>query len=443
MKTYEDKNEISQSSKDQTKNPIFGLLTSLKKEHQYDCKVEGKIPEGLRGSLYRNGPGLFERSGVRKESALDGDGMIQSYEFKENKVQYLNRFVRTKKFKEEETSGQYEYATWTSRKPGSRFKKMFSLPENQAGVSVSHKNNKLYAFDESSMPYELNPHDLTTKSLSTLGQIEDQQTVFSAHSKTDGENGDWLHFGLKYGPKLMIHLTCLDKDGNIKFKRKIKSPRNVYMHDWFVTKNYLILHLHPSYVNLPSFILGKKSLAQSFEWKPEKGTLLMILKRDGSGEPVFLKTKSSWMWHSINAYEDNEKIICDFVGYDTPDHFIGDDPYLYAVMEKRLSKFEQKGKIYRHTLDLLINKVETHSLAIKGDFEFPVTHPKVQARSYRYTYLNNREEGGFFGSKISRVDMIEKTCENFDFGADKICMEPIFVPKPKTTDNLAEKEKYG
>ena len=42
----------------------------------------------------------------------------------------------------------------------------------------------------------------------------------------------------------------------------------------------------------------------------------------------------------IPFYEDDNKIICDFVGYDSPDHFIGDDPYLYAVMQERLSKMK-------------------------------------------------------------------------------------------------------
>jgi all-trans-8'-apo-beta-carotenal 15,15'-oxygenase len=39
-------------------------------------RVEGRIPEGLNGSLYRNGPGLFERGKSRKPHLLDGDGLV-------------------------------------------------------------------------------------------------------------------------------------------------------------------------------------------------------------------------------------------------------------------------------------------------------------------------------------------------------------------------------
>jgi hypothetical protein len=37
-------------------------------------RIEGKLPQGLAGALYRNGPGLFERGGLRKTHLLDGDG---------------------------------------------------------------------------------------------------------------------------------------------------------------------------------------------------------------------------------------------------------------------------------------------------------------------------------------------------------------------------------
>jgi len=39
------------------------------------------IPEGLRGSLYRNGPARLERGGVRVGHWFDGDGAILAVHF--------------------------------------------------------------------------------------------------------------------------------------------------------------------------------------------------------------------------------------------------------------------------------------------------------------------------------------------------------------------------
>ena len=38
--------------------------------------VRGEVPDALRGSLYRNGPGRLERDGQRVHHPFDGDGMI-------------------------------------------------------------------------------------------------------------------------------------------------------------------------------------------------------------------------------------------------------------------------------------------------------------------------------------------------------------------------------
>src|SRR6185369_7029134 len=81
-------------------------------------RVEGQIPAGLEGSLYRNGPGLFERGGVRKPHLLDGDGLVQRLSFRDGRVRYQNRFVGTRKLAAEEAAGRYLYATWSKRAPG-------------------------------------------------------------------------------------------------------------------------------------------------------------------------------------------------------------------------------------------------------------------------------------------------------------------------------------
>ncbi len=41
-------------------------------------QVEGEIPEGLEGTFYRNGAGLFEIGGQRIKQATDGDGLVRA-----------------------------------------------------------------------------------------------------------------------------------------------------------------------------------------------------------------------------------------------------------------------------------------------------------------------------------------------------------------------------
>ena len=39
--------------------PYAGLISSLPDEHDYECRVDGQLPE-LSGTLYRIGPGLYD-----------------------------------------------------------------------------------------------------------------------------------------------------------------------------------------------------------------------------------------------------------------------------------------------------------------------------------------------------------------------------------------------
>src|SRR6516162_11848368 len=47
----------------------------LPREHGFEpLRVEGRLPEGLRGTLYRTGPSLFSTFGRRYGHWFDGDG---------------------------------------------------------------------------------------------------------------------------------------------------------------------------------------------------------------------------------------------------------------------------------------------------------------------------------------------------------------------------------
>src|SRR5882757_9070354 len=76
--------------------------------------IEGKLPAELSGTLYRNGPGLFERDGYRKSTLLDGDGMIRAFTFAGGQVRFRSRFVATEKFSREAGADRFLFPTWTT-----------------------------------------------------------------------------------------------------------------------------------------------------------------------------------------------------------------------------------------------------------------------------------------------------------------------------------------
>ncbi len=69
--------------------------------------VTGRIPAGLRGSLYRNGPTMFERKGERIAHWFDGDGAVLGVHFDGQTAQGAYRRVQTAGFLAEEAADEF------------------------------------------------------------------------------------------------------------------------------------------------------------------------------------------------------------------------------------------------------------------------------------------------------------------------------------------------
>jgi carotenoid cleavage dioxygenase-like enzyme len=161
------------------------------------AEIEGKIPRELRGSLYRNGPGLFDRSGLRKPHLLDGDGLVQRLSFADGTAHYQNAFVRTPKFVGEEAAGRFLFATWSMRRPGGLIANLGGASlHSQAGVTVYPFKDLLYAFDEVSPAFGLDPETLETLGEQTFGRsgqgilYQGPYQIRSAHRRMAAVWGD-------------------------------------------------------------------------------------------------------------------------------------------------------------------------------------------------------------------------------------------------------------
>ena len=87
-------------------NPhLDGNLAPVRAETTVKPKILGKIPEGLSGALYRNGPNPQFDPGPKYHAFL-GDGMIHGFWVGEGRALYSNRYVRTPKWELEHTAGR-------------------------------------------------------------------------------------------------------------------------------------------------------------------------------------------------------------------------------------------------------------------------------------------------------------------------------------------------
>src|SRR5215469_9359759 len=243
------------------------LGESRREELEETPEIEGRLPAGLSGTLYRNGPGLYERAGVKKRNLLDGDGMIRATSFAEGKVHFRTRFVRTAKFEAEDKAGRFLHPTWTTLAP--RFwENIPGYPRlGQAGVTAVVKAGLLHAFDEVGLPYGLDP-----VTLATTGPVDPAKDKgdpeagkggpvdYKAHTKTDGETGDWVLIGTRGRVKQELHVLVKDRDGRRRAQLAVPSPRSeAYFHDFFWARPYAVFHLQPALLSPLPMLLGFRS----------------------------------------------------------------------------------------------------------------------------------------------------------------------------------------
>ena len=128
--------------------------------------VVGDLPPDLCGTLYRNGPGRFDRNGHRVHHPFDGDGMVTALRFETGSVRLTNRFVRTEGWLAEEKAGKVLYrGVFGSQKPGGRFANAFDLRlKNIANTNVVLLGDQLLALWEAAEPHALDPLSIETLS---------------------------------------------------------------------------------------------------------------------------------------------------------------------------------------------------------------------------------------------------------------------------------------
>lgn len=410
-----------------------GLATTVTQEYDFFPTIQGKLPEALTGTLYRNGPGRFALgSGVSKQHLLDGDGMIQAFEFADGKVRYRNRFVRTPKFLRESNTGHFVLPTWSTRAPGGIRTNFGNRIQCQAGVTVVPKQGKLYAFDEVTLSFGLDPSTLDTLGEQQVG-TPGLKVDYKAHTKTDPRNGAWLILGVEQGLKMHLHLAEHAPDGQLIRAQRITAPRSAYFHDWFATENHVVVSLQPLQVSLWRYLSGLSSYIDSMRWRPEQGNLLMIIDRHGAKPPAIIEAPTGFMWHSLNAYEQGNTIVADFVGYEAPDHFIGENAAFRAIMQHRYGLAQYPGQVRRYLINL-DTKTAREEVISPLNHEFPMVNPTIALGRHHYGYFTTAPQATVFHNGLARINMQTGERDAF-YMSDKTHLgEPIFVADPNATD---------
>ncbi|HXJ34157.1 MAG TPA: carotenoid oxygenase family protein [Candidatus Eisenbacteria bacterium] len=381
-------------------------------------EIEGELPRDLEGTFYRNGPNAaYEPLG--RYHWFDGDGMIHAITLRDGRASYRNRWVKSAGLAEERAAGKATFRGLLEITPteAPRFK-------NTANTNIVWHGGKLLALMEAALPTQMAPC-----TLETLGEWDfggRLGTAMTAHPKMDPETGEMLFFGYSpFPPYLVYHVA--DRSGALVRSEPIDLAWPSMIHDFAVTKDHVIFILCPLVFSFENV----KERGGAFSWEPERGTRLGVMPRSGGNRDVkWFETDASYVFHPLNAYGENGKIVLDVARYNK----------LVFMSPKSARKPEWEGDsaahMHRWTLDLAGGGVKSVPLD-DVSCEFPRADERRLGRKHRYGYAAVAPVAGESGmpawSAVRRYDLERGTTETRDFGPGSGAGEPLFVPRTATS----------
>lgn len=394
--------------------------------------ISGQIPAGLRGTLYRNGPGRLERGGMRVGHWFDGDGAILAVHFTDNDAIGLYRYVQTAGYQEEAAAGQLLYGNYGMTAPGPIWNQWLKPLKNAANTSVLALPDKLLALWEGDNPHALDLDNLNTWGKDDLGGL-DNGLPYSAHPKRDTQTGEIFNFGISPGLNATLNIYKSDRTGKIKQKAAFQLEGVPLVHDFVLAGQYLVFFVPPVRLNPLPLLVGLTNYSEALEWQPQLGTQFLVFDRDltlvSRGE-----TEPWYQWHFANGYVDADgAIVVDVARYQD----FQTNQFLKEVATGE-TRTPAKSTLWRVQLDPIAGKVTAIEQIVDRHCEFPLVPQHQVGQRAKHTYVSIQRQGvdisqEIFGA-IAQFDHQTETLTVADMGNNRYPMEPIYAPDPENPD---------
>jgi carotenoid cleavage dioxygenase len=381
--------------------------------------LEGRLPDSLRGRLYRNGPGLMARAGERYRHWFDGDGFLQSWTLADGQARHRGRFVQTEKFQAEQAAGRFLLPAFGTAIPAQR---PVRGPDsvNVANTSVLRQGDTLYALWEGGSAYALDPETLATRGLKTWAP-ELRGMPFSAHPKVEPDGTVW-NFGT-YNGRLAVYE--IDAAGAVRRQAVLGVRAPAMLHDFAVSQRYLVFLLAPVSMDGAAVRAGS-AMIDAMRWAADAPTRVLVVEKADFSRVRLFELPAAHVFHFGNAWDDGQTLRLDYVQSTPLPEF--NQAAQQIMRGERTTRDVSTPRVLE--IDLASGRLQ---LASRSEaVEFPVVDPRVVARRHRFvwypTAIDTGARWGFNG--LMRLDIESGARERFSFGADTVVEEHVLVPRP-------------
>lgn len=387
-------------------------------------QIRGRIPDAVRGTFFRIGPGRNQLGGETFGHWFDGDGMMHAATFNENGVWYRNRFVRTPKYRKETAAGRIRCRSFGHNAPGGLLGNIGRPPANAANTSLAWHGNRLLALWEGGRPWELDPADL-----STLGECHFNKGLrpfepFSAHGHHHPHNGCYYNHGVslgRHGPQ--INLYEINASGRMQRRSALPIPRLAFLHGSAMsTRHWLFLEQPLAIQHMGKMLAGLKTVDECMTYNPDWGMRAHVVDLETLKRVRTLELDPFVVFHFGNCREQGDELVVELVRF--ADFSVND--VLGNIFTQHQDGAGEAGQL---RLNLKTGQSHYQAFADSQDCEFPQFDPRFTGQPSRYLYSTALTENGGFFNALQRQDTHTGKATLRSLPAGQFISEPVFVPE--------------
>jgi carotenoid cleavage dioxygenase len=394
--------------------PVAGEITA------FDLPVTGRVPAELNGRYLRNGPNPMGLDEPGYHWFL-GPGMVHGVRLRDGRAEwYRNRWVRSRSVAE--SLGE----EWPAGP-------VHDDMDFAANTHIIHHAGRYLATVESGpLPYELSGE------LDTLGPCDFGGTLpggFAAHTKPDRRTGELNAIAYYWAWDHVQHVV-INAAGQVSRTTDIAVTDGPMMHDFALTDKYLVLFDLPVTFSMDAVSAGLK---MPYTWNPGHQARVGLLPRDGnSGEVRWLEIAPCWVFHTLNAYDDGDRVVVDLCRYE--------GRYDVSILAG-----QGPLTLDRWIIDPVAGKLAQQRLDDRIQ-EFPRVDDRVIARPHRYGYsavigevsqatvsLSGDFADDAFANALLKHDLAVGSVQAHEFGPGATTGEAVFAP---ASPDAAEDDGY-
>ncbi|RPE80147.1 carotenoid oxygenase family protein [Vulcaniibacterium tengchongense] len=382
----------------------------------------GRLPEGLAGTLYRNGPAWTERAGFRYEHWFDGDGMVHAWRLGQGQVRHRARMVATPKFRREQAAGRFLLPAAGTTVPGARPGRN-NDDGNTANTAVTTIGGRLFALWEGGSAFELDPD-----SLDTLGPVTWRPDLaalpFSAHPLRERDGTLW-NFGatmLMGGGGLL--LWRIGADGALRGAHVLDVPEPGYLHSFAMTERHLV------FVLMPFRFEGAGAFFQRLRFAPDRPCRVAVVAKAEPERARWFEADFAAVYHFGDACERGGEIVVRAVQHPDPEE--ARSP-MREAMRGHAPAANTGSRLADLHLDLRGGRARWRPHDAP-DLEFPLFDPRTPgdrgARLYAPVRMDARAP---YFDAVAMLDPARGRRQVHRYGAGVLAEEHVFVPRPGST----------